>query len=1241
MKCGRGLAASRAAVKRRDIPPASNPNFKRKPNSYMKNSTKQERTSIFGRISARMFLTILLSISICTSALAQKQNVSLRLKNASLQSAMQQIKEQTGLDYVMNSDQMNSVKGLTIDVQDGNVSDVMKTLLTNTNFDYTIESGTIIIKEVPRATPQRATLTGTVKDGEGNPVIGATIVIEGTTFGTSTGGGGEFSFIATVLPTNRLMVSFLGMVPYSVVIGNTRNFTITLDSEAVSIGEVVVTGFANIKKETFTGSSVKISAEDLELAGATDISRMLEGKVAGVSIQNVSSTFGAAPKVRIRGVTSISGENKPLWVVDGVVLEDVITISNDQLSSGDPATLLGSSVAGLNPADIETFDILKDASATALYGARAMNGVIVITTKRGKTGAPRITYSSNYTIRTKPRYENFDIMNSADQMAVYTRMERNGYLSQNIVNESKYGAYGLMHKAINAYNSSTGYGLENSPEARREFLNKYAKANTDWFDLLFTNKLQQEHSLSLSSGNDKSRTYASISFLNDAGMTIADEVRRYTVNFRNDTDISKKISLGVQFVGSYRDQKTPGSYASQDDTYRGGTSREFDINPFSYAYKTSRAVRPYDDYGNREFVQMNYAPFNILHELENNFMTLDVVDVRAQADFTYKIVPGLKFNFLGSIRYVKSSREHTVTETSNVAEAYRSAENSTIRESNPYLWSDPDVIGGEKIVLLDQGGFLNTYDNQMLNYSFRPFLTYTKLWNNNKIHELTALGGMEVKYVDRTVRTRDQDGYLYYKGGQFESNPNFARMLAERQTEPMTYEKTRDRFAAFYLNASYAFDRRYSVEATFRHEGSNALGHDASARWLSTWNFGAKWNIANEAFMENATKVDAMSVRLSYGLSANMPPETNSQALFYYRQTYAPGYSESSIHFSTLGNKDLTWEKSYQFNVGFDLSMFGGRLNLNLDYFDRKSFDLISDIQDGGMGGQILKKANYADLYASGFDITLGGIIVRTKDWRWTSNFTFGYSKNEIRNAKNMPTVFDLVKQTGGNKNGYPVNSLFSIPFAGLNPSTGIPMFNNPNGSVEYGYFMQSQDTSGLVHEGAIDPPYTGGFNNTVTWKQLSFNVFFSYQWGNVVRLHQAYSTSDLSDLTAMSRSFKDRWMYTADTGNTIIPSLSDQMKLTTFSGVFPYNNYNYSSARVAKGDFIRLKSISIGYDLPARWLSKTKVFQTINVRVTGKDLWLLYSDKALNGQDPEFFNTGGVALPSLPQVVFSLTIGF
>src|SRR5690606_1580625 len=341
-------------------------------------------------------------------------------------------------------------------------------------------------------------------------------------------------------------------------------------------------------------------------------------------VQNVSGTFGAAPKIRVRGATSLSGENKPLWVVDGIILEDLVNISNEALSTGDANTLIGSSVAGLNPDDIESFTILKDAAATAMYGARAMNGVIVVTTKKGRNtdGAAQVNYSGNLTTYLKPTYDQFDIMNSAEQMSILIEMDNKGFFNHSAVSRARTG--GIFYKMYNEmykYDESSGeFGLENTREAKLQFLERYAKANTDWFDVLFKNSLLQDHSVSVSTGSAKSQTYLSTSFIHDSGQTLGDNVRRYTANLRNNMRFSDKFTAEILVNGSIRDQRAPGTLTRESDPVYGKYSRDSDINPYSYALNTSRVITPYDEQGNLEYLTRNYAPFNILNELNTNYL---------------------------------------------------------------------------------------------------------------------------------------------------------------------------------------------------------------------------------------------------------------------------------------------------------------------------------------------------------------------------------------------------------------------------------------------------------------------------------------------------------------------------------------------------------------------------------------------------------------------------------------------
>jgi TonB-linked SusC/RagA family outer membrane protein len=1074
---------------------------------------------------------------------------------------------------------------------------------------------------------------GVVKSATGEKLIGSTIRVKGTQKGTVTNENGEF-LLQGVPDGATLVVTMIGFLPKEVKAA--KSISIELAEDAVGLQDVVVTGFQQIDKNKFTGSAVTLKTDDVKIDGLPDVSRMLEGRAAGVSVQNVSGTFGAAPKVRIRGATSLNGDNKPLWVIDGVVQEDIVNISNDQLSSGDPTTLLGSAVAGLNPNDIETFDILKDAAAAALYGARAMNGVIVITTKKGKSGKPVITYSGNFSTQLTPSYRNFNIMNSAQQMSVLGELERKGYLTSGILSKPDYGVYGKY------YNSLTGddqgnFPIANTPEAKRDYLLRYARTNTDWFDVLFKQNFIQEHSVSVSFGTDKSTSYVSTSYLDDNGWTIADKVKRYTLNFKNNYQLSDKISIGLLTLASVRRQDAPGSLSRRSNPVEGKFDRDFDINPFSYALNTSRTLSAYDENGDLEFFRRNFAPFNIVSELANNRIKLNLADIKLQGDLSYKITDHITYDFIGALRYIQTGREHIITENSNMANAYRAADNSTIALANKYLYTDPDVPNAYPVVVLPSGGFYNRNEDQMLFYNIRNNFRFNQTFRER--HAVNLLVGQEIKYTNRQNSNNTGYGYQYEQGGTPFVDYRILKQTIEANFPYYGMRQDYERFAAFYGSAGYTLDDKYNFTGYIRYDGSNGFGKSAIARWLPTYTVAGSWNFDREEFIKRFKWLSMGRLRASYGLSADTGPATNSAVLFQSIITKRPylDEKESAIQLTSLENTELTWEKLYSGNVGLDLGFLANRINLSVDGYIRNSFDLIDEIKTSGIGGQIFKVANYADMQSYGVDFSLDGVLFKNKDWDFRSRITVGYARTQITNVDNNPGIFDLVKAEGANVKGRPVRSLFSIKYNSLNPETGVPVFLNENGEVNSDVYLQDQNVSYLQYEGPVDPPITGGFNNTLTYKDLSLNVFLTYQAGNKIRLNPLYK-STFSDLDAMPLEFLDRWVMSGDEALTNVPAISDQLELQYLAGTYPYNIYNYSTERVAKGDFIRLKSVSLAYKVPLVMASKYG-FKGASIQLSSINPWLIYADKKLKGQDPEFFNSGGVAQPIQKQFTVALKL--
>lgn len=1082
--------------------------------------------------------------------------------------------------------------------------------------------------------------SGTVIDQlDGLPIIGATVKVqgmpEGKLIGTVTDMDGKFAI--DVPKGKKIEISYVGMESQTLV--PKANMRIIMTSADAKLNEVVVTGMQKMDKRLFSGASVKLNADDIKIDGMSDVSRSLEGRAAGVSVQNVSGTFGTAPKIRVRGATSIYGSSKPLWVVDGVIMDDVTDVSADDLSSGDAETLISSAIAGLNSEDIESFQILKDGSATSIYGARAMAGVIVITTKKGRSGNSRISYTGEFSHRLIPSYRDFNIMDSQEQMGVYKEMQQKGWLNfGDTYRASESGIYGHMYKMMNSYDPVTGtYGLANTLEAEYGYLRAAEYRNTDWFQELFSSNITQQHSVGISGGTDKVSFYGSLSAMLDPGWYKQSSVSRYTANMNTTFHISPKVDFTMVSMGSYRKQKAPGTLSQSIDPVSGEVNREFDINPYSYAINSSRTLDP------TVYYTRNFAPFNIHNELDNNYMNIDVVNLKFQAELKYKPIRGLELAVLGAAQYTSTGNEHIISDGSNQAMAYRSMDDSTIRDKNPYLYNDPDNDFDLPVSILPQGGIYQKTANKMLSYDFRATASYN--FNYNEVHLANLFAGLETNGIDRN-RTYFNGWGMQYTTGEIPFYVyEYFKKCQEEGTDYYSLTNTKSRSAAFFANLNYSYDSRYSFNATFRYDGTNRLGRSRSARWLPTWNVSGRWNASSEKFWEKVGNwFSTFDVKLSYSLTGDPGPGYVSNSLIEINsyKPYRPTTSvqETGLHIVNLANDGLTYEKKHEFNLGFDFGFLDNRINLEFDWYTRNNFDLIGQIQTPGTGGQITKYANVASMKSSGVEFTLSTRNIKTKDFSWDTNLIFSKAKNEVTKLEANTMAYQLVQGTGFALEGYPVRSLFSFDFRGLN-SDGLPTFAGEDGRITAdgsNLNFQSYENSHLVYEGPTDPTVTGSLGNVFRWKNLKLNIFITYSFGNVVRLDPSFS-SRYSDLDATPREFKNRWVMSGDEAYTNIPTIAtarqnyDDVYLKTL-----YNAYNYSTERIAKGDFIRMKEISITYDFPKKLLQPLHLSDA-SVKLQATNLFLIYSDKKLNGQDPEFFRSGGVAAPVPKQ--FTLTLRF
>lgn len=1098
---------------------------------------------------------------------------------------------------------------------------------------------------------RKVQLTGEVKDESGIPLVGVSVVVVETKAGTATDAEGKFSLVAHLGQTLR--VSFIGMKTRSLKITK-DHLHIQLREDAKLMDQVVVTGYQKVKSRVYTGSATSVRLQEIKLEGISDVSRMLEGRVPGLSIQNVSGSFGSAPRINIRGGASIIGNVQPLWVIDGAVYEDLVALSLDQIASGDAVTLIGSAVAGLNPADIEDIQVLKDASATSVYGARALNGVIVVTTKSGKRNAPlRVNYSSEYSMRHKPSYTSYDLLNSQETMAIYLEMQAKGHFS---LKESLYGrrsgVFHQLYKALGQYDPITGsYALEHTPRAEADFLRQREYASTDWFDELFTLRPTMNHSLSLSGGADKMAARGSIGYYKDYGWSLADKVERITGNLRADFFLSPKLTASLSLQGNLRKQQAPGTVPQKKNTALGSFERDFDINPFAYALGTSRTLRPRDEQGRLEYYRNNWAPFNILNEYEQNKMNIDVLDLKIQSELSYKLSKAIEIKSLVSVRDASTSTEHEIHEGSNVVMAFRAAETPAVARDNIYLLHHTDNPLLQPQIALSHGGIYNKTETKLRSYLGRLAVEYNEQIG---VHDLRGMAFAEVRHADRVINPFQGYGIQYDRGNQIFSDPLIFQKLINEGSPYFGLTKRYERGVTLSSNLTYGFDGRYIANAVFNIEGSNAAGRASRARWLPTWNVGVKWNVDQEDMLKRNEYISKLALRASYGLTAKMNEAAlNSSAIFQNAIINRLDFAdrENALRIRHLENRDLRWEKMYELNIGVDAGWFNNRISTTIDLYQRNGFDLIDLVRTSGVGGEYYKYANFGDMQTRGLELALHTKNILADSFSWTTSFTLSVMNQKITRLLNTPNTFDMVSGRGrGNIENYPKGSLFSFNFQGLS-TQGLPTFDfglYPLGASAYASstgadFLDTQySRSYLLYHGPIEPNVIGGLSNTLKYKGWELSLFVTAQAGNKIRLNPTFDPA-FGDLNVFSKDYYDRWIVDGNEYHTDVPTLPSVdliREVGRESLERAYNTYNLSQVKVADGSFVRMKNIALSYTLPASVLKVVRM-SSASIRLNITNPFLIYSDPRLRGQDPEFYKSGGVALPTPRQWTLTMNLGF
>lgn len=1087
------------------------------------------------------------------------------------------------------------------------------------------------------ATAQSMRFSGRVTDTDGAPVIGAGLVcIEKNTAGTTTDLDGNFSI---TLPAGAKTVKFssIGMkeLVYQLIPGRTENVRIIMEWENTELDQVVVTGYAQTSVKRITGSVAVLNSEKFEAKAISSVDALMQGEVAGVSIKSLSGQPGTQAKITIRGSNNITGSSAPLWVVDGVPLQsESPVLSSEQLATGGFDNIFVNGIGNINPNDIESITILKDAAAAAIYGSRAANGVIVVTTKKGEAGKMRISYNNTFSWSFKPE-RSLNLMNSSEKLSwedelwnEFSAAKYAASLTDNTVIYPVVGIVGQIRAGLGDFASMKG-----DKAAQDKYIESLRNVDTNWYNLLFRNSFSQGHHLSLSGGSGKSTYYVALGLNDEDGMLIHNDYRRYNVNAKMTLTPTDWARIDVGMEAARQESKMP--YSTVDPFYYA-----FFSNPYERAYNADGSYAAdntwftlgyYNGRGAEQVMPKN--GFNIIRELDSNYSKTANTNgtFRAQTDF--RIIEPL--HFVGLVSYSYSN-------------------NSTDKVIDKYSYSAfRDRLGSDDRSQTNLYGNISQNRTNRNSYVARGHFSFNKTFAET--HTVNLLAGAELRGSgSNTIFTKR---YNYDPKTGTTSLPQISGPQDEwlSEVEKLNGEYfSKTRYASFYASADYYLGKSIVLNASFRTDGSSNFG--SNKQFNPTWSAGAAWHIGEEAWMKKALPaLSHATLRAAYGFTGDVNTSTSHLLVIQYLQQQYRYFGDETFNLGTIPsapNPDLGWEKTQDAKAGLDFGLWKDRLTLNTEYYYRLSTDVVTSSPVQSTTGFTHVYFNAADIMNSGIELTLNGKIIQTKDWGLSAAVNFAYNYNKV--LKYNPVSKSGITSKDRYVEGYPTGAIFSGKYAGIASDTGLYQFElRPDATISTATDLNKPDNY-RYFLGTTIAPYTGGFNLSASWRQLRLSISGVYSFGcktyENFRYPASYSNashsgvstetvqSQFSDLYGnhlnVEKDRTNRWTATHTTG-VKYPRIYDY-----FDGKYNFASYNPMDSSIIdavylkNNSYLRIKSIILTYSLPGAAVKKMRMRGlSFNVSLNNFFTFTKY-----DGMDPEI---PGATYPTTRSVSAGMNIDF
>lgn len=1089
---------------------------------------------------------------------AQNQQVRLSGNNLTLKAAFKQIEQQTKLFVDYNTQDVNDSRMIKKVPAGNNVRNVLEQLLEGTNCSVTFSNGHVIISRKAPASSETKKVTGVVKDEKGEPIIGANVVEKGTTNGTITDMDGNFTLEAS--DNSILLVSFIGYAPREIVVGNQRDIHVKLNEDTEILDEVVVVGYGTQKKSDVTTAVASVSSENLKNRAAVSFGEAMAGQVPGVLIQQTNGAPGGEGlTIKVRGTGSITQSNDPLYVVDGYPME-------------------GGAFRLLNSSDIESIQVLKDASSTAIYGSRGANGVVIITTKKGQIGKP--TVQLNAYVGFQQREKKIEMMNRDQYVQWFIDGRNQAWLDAKVIssdpNQSPHSINDPNSRRALYSGASSQYMIpDGTGSYKYNFLDPASVAqmpDNDWQDLLYRNALTQQYELSVNGGSENTRYTFSGSYTNQDGIVRNTDYERYNFRTNVSSKIADRLNVGMSLMAYYANgteqangKDSPVMYAlnlppiyplyNEDGTY-GSMVRNPDILAGDVANPIGIADQVMNKRKRHGWLGTIFAEWEIIRNLK----------------FRISINGGIQDN-------IQKKFEPSYVDFDS-SKAPRPAKGINER------WTDRDWVIENT---------LNYSFTLADKHSFNALLGYT-----TQAHSYEHMKGEARGYANDNITTLNA-GTMY----------------------ALTSDESEYSMISYLGRINYVYDNRYMLTTTLRSDGSSRFGRNK--KWGTFPSVSLGWRISQEKFMQEVEQISDLKIRASFGISGNNRIGNYSAIGLLSTGFYPTGDAvQNTVNPNTMPNDDLGWERTRQYNVGFELGLFDNRIRLEGDFYDSRSIDLLLNVPIPTITGYSSQMQNIGKVQNRGMEFTLNTKNFTGRDFTWSSNFNISFNKNKVLEVgvDGRPIYGSAANANNAfiTKPGYPIASFYGYKYMGVFQSeeelAKYPHLSNDkvgDGRYEDVNKDGKLDQNDKTILGDNNPLFTAGFSNSFRYKNFTLDVQFTGSYGaEVFSFYKRMCGIYHGDRNGLIEQL-GRWQSKDQPGDGI-----HFRPTRTPSGW----QRDPSSAWVQDASYLRLRNLTFGYDFDQRMIEKMKM-KGLRLYVTGQNLFTITN---YVGYDPETSSESGLS---------------